>query len=264
MLDLGHILQPNWGHKLVDNSYLFVNDSTVEGTVRTQGWAHFHSVSYRITFSEPIETVYQYIGGKLRQDSLFLRINTEEDLKFHYKFPEKAEPLYVKVALSMVDTDGAEKNLEAELPGWDFEATRIKSAEIWNDALNAIEIQSADPTIMVNFYTALYHTMIAPFAYQDVDGRYLGMDKKVHKAEPGYVNYSVFSLWDTFRALHPLMTIINPELAATGVKCWYKDIKKVVFFPNGRWLQAIPAVWSATRLYLSWLTWFPKTWQTVT
>ena len=80
MLDLGHILQPNWGHKLVDNSYLFVNDSTVEGTVRTQGWAHFHSVSYRITFSEPIETVYQYIGGKLRQDSLFLRINTEEDL----------------------------------------------------------------------------------------------------------------------------------------------------------------------------------------
>lgn len=178
MLDLGHILQPNWGHKLVDNSYLFVNDSTVEGTVRTQGWAHFHSVSYRITFSEPIETVYQYIGGKLRQDSLFLRINTEEDLKFHYKFPEKAEPLYVKVALSMVDTDGAEKNLEAELPGWDFEATRIKSAEIWNDALNAIEIQSADPTIMVNFYTALYHTMIAPFAYQDVDGRYLGMDKR--------------------------------------------------------------------------------------
>ena len=232
MLDLGHILQPNWGHKLVDNSYLFVNDSTVEGTVRTQGWAHFHSVSYRITFSEPIETVYQYIGGKLRQDSLFLRINTEEDLKFHYKFPEKAEPLYVKVALSMVDTDGAEKNLEAELPGWDFEATRIKSAEIWNDALNAIEIQSADPTVMVNFYTALYHTMIAPFAYQDVDGRYLGMDKKVHKAEPGYVNYSVFSLWDTFRALHPLMTIINPELAADWGKVLVQGYKEGGILPK--------------------------------
>lgn len=145
-----------------------------------------------------------------------------------------------------------------------FEATRIKSAEIWNDALNAIEIQSAVPTVMVNFYTALYHTMIAPFAYQDVDGRYLGMDKKVHKAEPGYVNYSVFSLWDTFRALHPLMTIINRNWLPTGDKVLVQDIKKVVFFPNGRWLQAIPAVWSATRLYLSWLTWFPKTWQTVT
>ena len=232
MLDLGHILQPNWGHKLVDNSYLFVNDSTVEGTVRTQGWAHFHAVSYRITFSEPIETIYQYVGGKLRQDSLFLRINTAEDLKFHYKFPEKVEPLYVKVALSMVDTDGAEKNLMAELPGWDFEATRIKSAEIWNDALNAIEIQSADPTVMVNFYTALYHTMIAPFAYQDVDGRYLGMDKKVHKAEPGYVNYSVFSLWDTFRALHPLMTIINPDLAADWGKVLVQGYKEGGILPK--------------------------------
>lgn len=231
MLDLGHILQPNWGHKLVDNNYLFVNDSTVEGTVRTQGWAHFHSVSYRITFSEPIETIYQYIGGKLRQDSLFLRINTAEDLKFHYKFPEKSEPLYVKVALSMVDTEGAEKNLEAELPGWDFEATRIKSAEIWNDALNAIEIQ-ADPTVMVNFYTALYHTMIAPFAYQDVDGRYLGMDKKVHKAEPGYTNYSVFSLWDTFRALHPLMTIINPDLAADWGKVLVQGYKEGGILPK--------------------------------
>lgn len=231
MLDLGHILQPNWGHKLVDNNYLFVNDSTVEGTVRTQGWAHFHSVSYRITFSEPIETIYQYIGGKLRQDSLFLRINTAEDLKFHYKFPEKAEPLYVKVALSMVDTEGAEKNLEAELPDWDFEATRIKSAEIWNDALNAIEIQ-ADPTVMVNFYTALYHTMIAPFAYQDVDGRYLGMDKKVHKAEPGYTNYSVFSLWDTFRALHPLMTIINPDLAADWGKVLVQGYKEGGILPK--------------------------------
>ena len=77
---LGHVLQPNWGHKLVGNEYLFVNDSTVEGTVRTQGWAHFHSVSYRITFSEPIETLYQYIDGNLRKDSLFLRLNTPDDL----------------------------------------------------------------------------------------------------------------------------------------------------------------------------------------
>ena len=179
LLDLGHILQPNWGHKLIDNQYLLVNDSTVEGTVKTQGWAHFHSMSYRITFSEPIETVYQYMDGKLRKDSLFLRLNTAEDLKFHYKFAEKAQPLYVKVALSVVDPEGAEKNLEAELPGWDFDKTREESTHIWNEALNLIQIE-ADPKVMVNFYTALYHTMIAPFAYQDVDGRYLGMDKKVH------------------------------------------------------------------------------------
>lgn len=213
MLDLGHILQPNWGHRLVNNEYLFVNDSIVEGTIQTQGWAHFHTVSYRIAFSEPIETVYQYIGGKLRSDSLFLRLNTAEDLKFHYKFAESTQPLYAKVALSVVDTDGAEKNLAAELPGWDFEATCEASKEVWNKALNRIQIE-AEPEVMKNYYTALYHAYIAPFVYQDVDGRYLGMDKKVHTAPAGYVNYSVFSLWDTFRALHPLMTLIQPELAS--------------------------------------------------
>lgn len=232
LLDLGHVLQPNWGHKLVGNEYLFVNDSTVEGTVRTQGWAHFHSVSYRITFSEPIETLYQYIDGNLRKDSLFLRLNTPDDLKFHYKFTESNKPLYVKVAISPVDTDGAERNMLAELPGWDFDATRAESARIWNKALNDIRIESSDPKVMVNFYTALYHTMIAPYAYQDVDGRYLGMDKKVHRAEPGYVNYSVFSLWDTFRALHPLMTIIQPERAADWGKVLVQGYKEGGILPK--------------------------------
>lgn len=232
MLDLGHVLQPNWGHKLVGNDYLFVNDSTVEGTVKTQGWAHFHSVSYRITFSEPITTLYQYIGGKLQKDSLFLRLHTTDDLKFHYKFAESAKPLYVKVAISPVDTDGAEKNMLAELPGWNFEATRNESARIWNKALNTIRIESSDPKVMVNFYTALYHTMIAPYAYQDVDGRYLGMDKKVHRAEPGYTNYSVFSLWDTFRALHPLMTIIQPEQAADWGKVLVQGYKEGGILPK--------------------------------
>ncbi|RHR59022.1 GH92 family glycosyl hydrolase [Parabacteroides sp. AF17-28] len=232
MLDLGHVLQPNWGHKLVGNEYLFVNDSTVEGTVKTQGWAHFHSVSYRIIFSEPIETLYQYIGGELRKDSLFLRLHTTDDLKFHYKFAESSKPLYVKVAISPVDTDGAEKNMLAELPGWDFEATRQESAGIWNKALNDIQIESSDPKVMVNFYTALYHTMIAPYAYQDVDGRYLGMDKKVHRAEPGYVNYSVFSLWDTFRALHPLMTIIQPDRAADWGKVLVQGYKEGGILPK--------------------------------
>ena len=231
LLDLGHILQPNWGHKLIGNQYLLVNDSTVEGTVKTQGWAHFHSMSYRITFSEPIETVYQYMDGKLRKDSLFLRLNTAEDLKFHYKFSEKAQPLYVKVALSVVDPEGAEKNLEAELPGWDFDKTREESTHIWNEALNLIQ-NEADPKVMVKFYTSLYHTKIAPFAYQDVDGRYLGMDKKVHTAEPGYVNYSVFSLWDTFRALHPLMTIINPALATDWGKVLVQGYKEGGILPK--------------------------------
>lgn len=214
MLDLGHVLQPNWGHKLVSNDYQLVNDSTVEGTYKTQGWAHFHSVSYRVTFSEPMTKIYQYIDGKMRSDSLFLKLHSDKDLKFHYRFKESDKPLLVKVALSPVDVEGAEKNMEAELPGWDFDQVRVESADIWNKALNKIQIETNDPVIRKNFYTALYHTMIAPFAYQDVDGRYLGMDKKVHTAAAGYTNYTAFSLWDTFRALHPLMTIINPSLAS--------------------------------------------------
>lgn len=214
MLDLGHVLQPNWGHKLVSNDYQLVNDSTVEGTYKTQGWAHFHSVSYRVTFSEPMTKIYQYIDGKMRSDSLFLKLHSDKDLKFHYRFKESDKPLLVKVALSPVDVEGSEKNMEAELPGWDFDQVRAESADIWNKALNKIQIETNDPVIRKNFYTALYHTMIAPFAYQDVDGRYLGMDKKVHTAAAGYTNYTAFSLWDTFRALHPLMTIINPSLAS--------------------------------------------------
>ena len=214
MLDLGHVLQPNWGHKLVSNDYQLVNDSTVEGTYKTQGWAHFHSVSYRVTFSEPMTKIYQYIDGKMRSVSLLLKLHSDKDLKFHYRFKESDKPLLVKVALSPVDVEGAEKNMEAELPGWDFDQVRAESADIWNKALNKIQIETNDPVIRKNFYTALYHTMIAPFAYQDVDGRYLGMDKKVHTAAAGYTNYTAFSLWDTFRALHPLMTIINPSLAS--------------------------------------------------
>lgn len=232
MLDLGHVLQPNWGHKIVDNEYIFVNDSTVEGTIKTQGWAHFHSVSYRITFSEKIETVYQFVDGVKRADSLFLRINTDKDLKFHYKFAEKAAPLYAKVALSVVDPEGAEKNMAAELPGWDFEAIRKEAADQWNEALNQIQIDTFDPTILTNFYTALYHTMIAPFAYQDVDGRYLGMDKQVHQAQPGYINYSVFSLWDTFRAFHPLMTLIQPQMATAWGKTLVQGYREGGILPK--------------------------------
>lgn len=215
MLDLGHVLQPNWGHSIVSNQYTFVNDSTLEGTIKTRGWAEFHSVSYRIVFSEPIVETEQFFEGNKLEGKMPRTLSTSgEDLKFHYKFAESKEPLYVKVGISMVDPMGATNNLMTELPGWDFDATKQTSYEIWNRALNVIQIETEDHRTLVNFYTALYHSMIAPYVYQDVDGRYLGMDKQIHKAEEGYVNYSVFSLWDTFRALHPLMSIIDSDRAA--------------------------------------------------
>ena len=149
----------------------------------------------------------------MRSDSLFLKLNTDKDLKLHYKFADSTEPLYVKVAISPVSPDGAAKNLAQELPGWDFEAVCQESSDIWNDELNKIQIETSDPVVRKNFYTALYHASLAPYAYQDVDGQYAGLDKKVHTAAAGYMNYTAFSLWDTFRALHPLLTIIRPERA---------------------------------------------------
>ncbi len=232
MLNLNHILQPNWGHRLKGNEYEIVDDSTVEGTIYTQGWAHFHQVSYRITFSEPIETIYQYIDGELRQDSLFMRMRSGQDIQFHYKFAENNQPLYVKVAISPVDTEGAEKNMNAELPDWDFERVRMESADVWNKALNRIKIETSDTKVLKNYYTALYHSMIAPFAYQDVDGRYMGMDKNIHQAKAGYMNYSVFSLWDTFRALHPLMTIIHPDRALAWGKGLVEGYKEGTILPK--------------------------------
>ena len=213
LLDLGHILQPGWGHRLTSNDVSVVSDREVKGILRTSGWAHSHQVAYRILFSEKAASVRLFENGKERNIPVPFTEKSDTDLKFHFKFAESNRPLLVKVAISPVDTEGAVRNMEAELPGWDFEATLAESADTWNNALNSIQIESRDSSVMKNFYTALYHSMIAPYAYQDVDGRYLGMDKKIHTAEPGYTNYSVFSLWDTFRALHPLMTIIRPELA---------------------------------------------------
>ena len=213
MLDLGHILQPDWGHKLVGNTYHVVDPSTIEGTFRTQGWAHYHAIAYRITFSEPAVSMTQYVDGQKTAGDIPDSLTTDKDLKFHFWFKESAEPLYAKVAISPVDPEGAAQNMERELPDWDFEATRQQSAEIWNQELNKIQIETSDPTIFKNFYTALYHASLAPYVYQDVNGRYTGLDKQVHTAQAGYVNYTAFSLWDTFRALHPLLTIIRPDRA---------------------------------------------------
>ncbi len=211
MLDLGHILQANWGHRVVDNSYTFVNDSTIQGTHHTSGWAAKHLVSYQIQFSEAPTSTTRYIDQK--KQNLIKSESTESDLKFHFKFKDSNKPLYVKVAISMVSPEGAARNMAAELKDFDFERVRNKSNEIWNDALSSIEIKSGEDDVMRNFYTALYHTMIAPCRYQDVDGSYMGMDKKIYKSSKPF--YTIFSMWDTFRTLHPLMTIIEPELSVT-------------------------------------------------
>ena len=118
----------------------------------------------------------------------------------------------MKVGISAVDIDGARRNVESEIPHWDFDSIAIQAKEKWNDYLGTIEVETDNETQKQIFYTALYHTAIHPSLFSDADGRYRGLDQMVHQTKPGKEIYTVYSLWDTFRALHPLLTITQPEL----------------------------------------------------
>src|SRR5690606_26647548 len=105
----------------------------------------------------------------------------------------------------------ARRNLESELPGWDFEGVRQHAADTWERELSRIRIETPSEPVRRTFYSALYHTMLAPTLFSDVDGRYRGMDLEIHRLPPGRHNYSTYSLWDTYRALHPLLTLFQGE-----------------------------------------------------
>lgn len=213
MLNLAHILQANWGHRILNNEVDVVSNEKITGTIVTRGWAHHQTISYVILFSEPFTSARFAENGKTETITAPFKNDSTIQSQLYFSFADSDKPLFVKVAISPVDVEGAEKNMAAELPGWDFDAVKAQSQNIWRDQLANVSITTQDTTVLKNFYTALYHTMVAPILWQDVDGRYKGMDKEIHQAAPGYVNYTAFSLWDTFRTLHPWMSIYNPEKA---------------------------------------------------
>ena len=229
LLDLSHVLQPNWGHKMVENDFRIVDENTVEGVQITSGWAYRHLVAYRIEFSEPVMKTEIIENGKIIKDK---KIKTK-DAQVYFTFRPSDKPLLVRVALSPVDTHGAKLNMDAEMNYWDFDKVVGLAVDEWKKALKGIEIYTDDESVKKNFYTAMYHCMIAPYTYQDVDGRYLGINKNVMKAPKGFVNFTVFSLWDTFRALHPLMTIIRPKIATEWANSLIQKYKEGGILP--RW-----------------------------
>ena len=137
---------------------------------------------------------------------------------------KKGEQVLMKVALSAVSVETAKKNMQAELPGWDFEATRAAARTAWNEELGKIEVETENKDERTVFYTALYHTMVAPSVFSDVDSLYRGSDGVVHKAN--FTNYTTFSLWDTYRAAMPLMTVIHPEKMNDIVATMYHIYKE--------------------------------------
>ena len=209
--DAGLILDVDYSIQNQHNTEMKVEilgDSAIRAYKQTRYWAFEQRLYMYARFSKPFtcSIVDDSITGK--------RGDTQRRLKALLKFPETAEgeQISVKIGISAVDAEGAEKNLVAEIPDWDFEEVRSAAKKEWNDYLSTIDVEADNDTDRSIFYTALYHAAISPNLFMDIDGRYLGMDLKIHKGDVAKPVYTIFSLWDTFRALHPLMTIINPEM----------------------------------------------------
>ena len=183
-------------------------DNAISGLKRTRGWSNDQYVYFYAVFSAPFSEVKVLERGNILEGKSFA---STEDLKCILSFEDEAgEEIMVKVGISAVDAEGAKKNLESEIPDWDFEGLRQKAYDSWNEELGRIEVEGGSPEQKIAFYTAMYHSFLSPYLYSDIDGRYRGHDLEVHKTS-GHEMYTVFSLWDTFRALHPLFTITQQD-----------------------------------------------------
>src|SRR5690349_5790835 len=189
------------------DSHLRVVDAThIEGFRRSSGWARDQIIYFVAEFSQPLRDVTIYVDDRAIEG----RYARSTNLKSVFRFgAQNTGTLLVKVGVSAVSIEGARKNLAAEIPNWDFDKVTIDANTAWNYQLNKIQVSGPQPQLKT-FYTALYHSMLAPNLFMDIDGQYLGRDFKPHHAE-GFDYYTVFSLWDTFRAAHPLYTIIDQK-----------------------------------------------------
>ena len=195
----------NWDFTM-DSHIEVVDSCNILGYRFSEGWARGQKVYFATRFSRPFKS--------MEMDSAEIKLKGEKVgasniARFMFD-TEEGEQITVVTALSGVSVEGALKNLDAEAPHNDFDKYLAEAKAAWNDQLQRIEIVGGTDDDRVNFYTALYHSMIAPTIYSDVDGKYYGPDKQVHQAN-GWTNYSTFSLWDTFRAAHPLFTYTEPE-----------------------------------------------------
>jgi predicted alpha-1,2-mannosidase len=243
------VLDLKWRDKRLDSD-IKVNGNRVEGFRRSSSWAKdqivYFAAEFSRTFSGPsVQAGVADRGGYPGQPASTVPVDDHYDTgKYQvvFNFNVRAnEQILLKVAISSVSIEGARKNLEAELPGWDFDKVRADAKAAWNKALSKIEVSGGTPDQMTTFYTALYHTMIHPSLFSDVDGNYRGIDGKVHNvlssnfslpgsnkkpAKAGTQNasnqYSVFSLWDTFRAAHPLYTIIDQKRTADFINTFIR------------------------------------------
>lgn len=195
-----------------------INDTLITGYRQTNGWAKTRTQYFAMSFSKPFKEygaknfdekqVYKGFWGKFNQEKNFPEIAGKQ-IRMYFNFSTtENEKIKLKMALSSVSLEGALLNL-SEINHWDFEKVKNKAQTDWEHELQKIEIEGNEE-LKTNFYTALYHSFLAPTTYMDLDAKYKGLDQNIHQAQ-GFTNYTTFSIWDTYRALHPLYNIIQPK-----------------------------------------------------
>ncbi|MEW5799774.1 MAG: GH92 family glycosyl hydrolase [Bacteroidota bacterium] len=218
ILDLMHGIY-NYEGKNVWTFVRVESDTLVTGFRQTTGWARTRTLYFAMAFSKPFvsyghakydTSVYRGFWRKFDERKNFPEM-AGRNIRAYFDFKtNENEQIKIKFALSPVSTEGAMKNLLAEIPDWDFERVKSESQKAWNDELGKVSVTMLSQKDMETFYTSLYHSFLGPTVYMDVDGQYKGIDQNIHTAD-GFTNYTTFSLWDTYRALHPLFNILQPK-----------------------------------------------------
>lgn len=212
--------------KTLESGFTWRDSVTLTGFRISQAWAKRQVLFFAIKFSKPIKQTWLSKNGNWHKftDNTVL---PEEQALLEFDGSNK---LMIKVALSPVSEEGALKNMEAEASHWDFEKYKQEAEKAWEEQLSKIEVQTKDKNKKTIFYTALYHCCIHPSLSMDVDGKYRGRDEQIHKAD-GFTYYSVFSLWDTYRALHPLLNILEPEKSRDFIRTFLEQYRQVGRLP---------------------------------
>jgi len=214
--------------KVLESGMKVVGNDEIEGYRFSRAWAENQMVFFVAKFSKPFQSYTLSMDGQPQPGA---QETKGTDLKSYFTFSNSGnETILVKVAISGVSIEGARKNLEAEIAGWDFDTVRNQATAQWNKALGKMVIDGGSTDQKTVFYSALYHTLLQPNIYNDVDGNYRGRDLKVHHAD-GFDYYTVFSLWDTYRAANPLYTIIEPKRVTDFIQTFLKQYEEGGMLP---------------------------------
>ena len=210
LVDLSHGIED----AVVESYINIIDENKIEGYRTSSGWAKKHTIYFYAEFSKNINEFIISLNDKRISEKSAKGKSVKVSLQFNSLSNQK---LLTRIGISHVSLEGAKKNLKAEISHWDFEKIRNDAKEKWNELLSRIEVEGGTKEQKITYYTSLYHTFLAPNLFSDVDHKYMGMDGKVKIAD-GFNMYTIFSLWDTFRALHPLLTIVDEKLTVDLIK----------------------------------------------